>query len=267
MKKYDSKAGKSLPQDLQARRQMEDRIFNRLLVWLAVAAVAEIFFVIVNRFYVHARAGEINAMVAWHNVLFALLFVGLALFVICLLWGRSKRAKGIDTILPYAMAGGFLVLGLGSIAIRLDHNASHLVLGVIPGLAILVIIFYLYQKEFFPCALVSALGILALIMYRISGEAGKEYILGLALTLIVAGVCLLMMLTLKKNEGVMTLKGKPVQVLSGEANYVPYFITVVVALLITLCPLALGGAAAYYGIWALGAWVFILAVYFTSKLM
>ena len=44
-------------------------------------------------------------------------------------------------------------------------------------------------------------------------------------------------------------------------------ITVVVALLITLCPLALGGAAAYYGIWALGAWVFILAVYFTSKLM
>ena len=36
---------------------------------------------------------------------------------------------------------------------------------------------------------------------------------------------------------------------------------------LTLNALALGGAAAYYGIWALGAWVFILAVYFTSKLM
>ena len=34
-----------------------------------------------------------------------------------------------------------------------------------------------------------------------------------------------------------------------------------------LAPLALGTAMAYYGIWAMAAWLFILAVYFTSKLM
>ena len=267
MKKYDTKVGKNNLQDLQAKRQMEDRIFNRMLVWLAVAAVTEIYFVIVNRFYVHARAGEINAMVAWHSALLVLLFVGLALCAVCLLWGRKKLAKGQDTILPFAMAGGFLVMGLGSIAVRMSHPASHLVMGVIPGLAVLIIIFYLYQKEFFPCALVSAMGILTLVVYRISGGAGSKYQLGIGLTLIVAGVCLLCMLTLKKGDGALQVKGKPVQMLSPEANYLPFYISLVVAILVVLCPLLLGSAAAYYGIWALGAWVFILAVYFTSKLM
>ena len=267
MKKFDSKADKNALQDIQAKRQMEDRIFNRMLVWLAVAAVVEIYFVIVNRFYVHARAGEINAMVAWHSALLVLFAVGLVLFAVCVLWGRKKQASGHDTVLPFALGGGFLVMGLGSLAIRLSHSNSHLMLGVVPGLAVLAIIYYLYQKEFFPCALVSALGILALLLYRISGWAGKGYLLGVALTLVVAVASLALMLRLKKNEGVLTVKGRPQRVLSAEANYTPCFITIVVAAVIVLCPLAFGSAVAYYGIWALGAWVFILAVYFTSKLM
>ena len=267
MKKNDTKVGKLTTQDIQAKRQMEDRIFNRMLVWLAVAVVVEIFFVVVNRFYVHARAGEINAMVAWHTALLALLGVGVVLFVVFLLIGRHKNKQGIDTVLPYALAGGFLVMGLGSAAIRYAHGAAHIVLGVVPGLAVLLIIFYLYQKEFFPCALVSAMGILTLIAYRTAGGNGKRYLLCLGLTLIVTGVCLVLMLALKKGEGALTVGGKPTQLLSPEANYLPYFITVVVAILVILSPLVLGAAAAYYGIWVLGAWVFILAVYFTSKLM
>ena len=34
-----------------------------------------------------------------------------------------------------------------------------------------------------------------------------------------------------------------------------------------LAPLALGTAVAYYAIWVMAAWLFILAVYFTAKLM
>ena len=41
----------------------------------------------------------------------------------------------------------------------------------------------------------------------------------------------------------------------------------VVITAVLLAPLALGTAMAYYGIWAMAAWLFILAVYFTSKLM
>lgn len=265
MKKYDTKAEKT--QDIQAKRQMEDRIFNRMLVWLAVAVLVEVYFVIVNRFYAHALAGEINTMVAWHSALPVLVVVGLVLFAACLLWGRKNRARGKDSVLPYALAGGFLVVGAGSLVVRLSHSYSHLMMGVVPGLAILVVIFYLYQKEFFPCALVSALGILTLLLYRISGWAGKGYLLSLVVTLVVAVAGLLVMMKLKKNQGVLTIGGKPVRLFFLGANYISYFITIAICAVIVLCPLVLGSAAAYYGIWALGAWVFILAVYFTSKLM
>ena len=267
MKNNSIKAGKSASQELEAKRQMEDRIFNRMLVWLAVAVAVEIFFVLVNRFYVNARAGEIDNMVLWHKALLVLFFVGIVLFAACLIWGRRAHAQGKDMVLPYALSGGFLVMGIGSLLVRTSHSSSHLMLGIVPGLAILLIIFYLYQKEYFPCALVSGLGILTLLCFRLSGPGGKKYLLCLAATIVVTAVCLAVMLMLKKNSGRMTRKGEETALLSSGANYLPFFITAVLAVVICLCPLALGAAAAYYGIWVLGVWVFILAVYFTSKLM
>ena len=86
-------------------------------------------------------------------------------------------------------------------------------------------------------------------------------------TIVVAAVCLALMLKLKKNGGRMSWKEEQVELLASGANYLPYFVTAALAAVVCLCPLALGAAAAYYGIWILGAWVFILAVYFTSKLM
>lgn len=267
MKNNSINAGKNVSQDLEAKRRMEDRIFNRMLVWLAVALAVEIFFVLVNRFYIHARAGEIDSMVVWHKALLVLFFAGIVLFVFCLVWGRKNQARGKDLILPFALSGGFLVMGLGSLLIRMSHSSAHLILGIVPGLAILLIIFYLYQKEYFPCALVCGLGILTLICFRLSGPTGKKYLMCLAVTVIVAAVCLAVMLMLKKNGGRMTWKGERIELLPSGANYLPYFISAVLTVIVCLCPLALGAAAAYYGIWVLGVWVFILAVYFTSKLM
>ena len=267
MKNNNIRVRKSVPQDMDAKRRMEDRIFNRMLVWLAVAVVVEIYFIVVNRCYVNARAGEIDAMVAWHKALLVLFFVGVVLFVACLVWGKRKQDQGKDVILPFALSGGFLVMGLGSLLVRLSHSSSHLLLGIVPGLAILLIIFYLYQKEYFPCALVSAMGILTLICFRLSGPNGKKYLLCLAATIVVTAVCLAVMLKLRQNGGRLTWNGESVELLASGANYLPYFITAVLTIVVCLCPLALGAAAAYYGIWVLGAWVFILAVYFTSKLM
>ena len=261
------KAGKSVSHDLEEKRRMEDRIFNRMLVWLAVAVAVEIFFIFVNRFYVHAKAGEIDAMVAWHKALLFLFFAGVVLFMVFLAWGIKSKNQGEDRILPFALSGGFLVMGLGSLLVRMSHSSAHLILGIVPGLAVLLIIFYLYQKEYFPCALVSALGILTLLSFRLSGAAGKKYLLSLAVTIVVTAVCLAVMLKLKKNGGRIVWKGEQRELLPSGANYLPYFITAALTVVVCLCPLALGPAAAYYGIWILGAWVFILAVYFTSKLM
>ena len=71
----------------------------------------------------------------------------------------------------------------------------------------------------------------------------------------------------KKKNGMITIKGKEFALLQPGAAYPAYYLTAVISAVILLAPLALGAAVAYYAIWVMAAWLFILAVYFTSKLM
>ena len=65
----------------------------------------------------------------------------------------------------------------------------------------------------------------------------------------------------------ITVKGKEIALLQPGTAYPAYYLTTVISAVILLAPLALGAAVAYYAIWVMAAWLFILAVYFTSKLM
>ena len=254
------------------RRALEDRLFNKMMIWLVAAALTEIYFVIVNRFYVHARVAELSGAMIWRTLLLVFCAVGIVLFVVLLLLGRKKRAsEGSDTILPYAGGAACLVAGIGSLLMRTGStNMARLVLAAVPGLAVLALVFYLYQKEFFPCVLVGELGILSLLVFRTSGASTPAYYGLFAVTLIVAAFCIGFLYSVGKREGTVQLGGSTVRVLSSrepKGAVMACALTALVTLAVMLCPMFLGGAMAYYGIWILAAWLFILAVYFTSKLM
>ena len=85
--------------------------------------------------------------------------------------------------------------------------------------------------------------------------------------MIVAVAGLVLAQKLKASGGVLRWKDKALTILQPNAAYLPYYLTVVLTVVVLLAPLALGAAAAYYAIWVIAAWLFILAVYFTSKLM
>ena len=89
----------------------------------------------------------------------------------------------------------------------------------------------------------------------------------LILALVVALVGVVLAGKAKAKDGVLTLGGRDYQLFQPETAYLAFFLTVVITAVLLLAPLALGTAMAYYGIWAMAAWLFILAVYFTSKLM
>lgn len=254
--------------DRMEKRRMEDRIFSRMLVWLAGAAILEIFFVAANRYYVHARAGEMNGMLAWRAVLAGLGAAGIVLFFVFLFLAARNRTRSNASVLPNVLAGGSLTLGVGCLLIRtFGQNASRLMLAAVPGLAVLALVFYLYQKEFFPCVLAGEMGILSLLVFRTVGRAdGKYYVLLLA-TVLVAVCCAWLVYRAGRNGGVLTVGGRQIQAFSQEAGWKVCAVSAVVTAVVLLLPLILGGAMAYYGIWILGAWMFILAVYFTAKLM
>lgn len=140
-----------------------------------------------------------------------------------------------------------------------------MVLVVVPALGVLMMVYYLYQREFFASVLVGALGLLGLWMFRSFGTGTMYY------------GCLILPWSWRWSAWSWPGRPRPrtalspwvreYQLFQPETAYLAFFLTVVITAVLLLAPLALGTAMAYYGIWAMAAWLFILAVYFTSKLM
>ena len=225
--------------------------------------------VFINRFYVHTRVSELGIKMPLYKVLTVFPIAGAVLFVLFLVWAVKVRNgdSGKDGTLQAAVACGFLCMGVGGLLMRnLETTAAPMVLAVVPGLGVLMMVFYLYQKEFFGCAVIGGMGLLGFWVYR-TFLSGAVYYGYLALTLVIAAVGVALALKLKQKDGVWTIRGKEIVVLQPGAAYLPYYLTAAVTAILLLAPLALGAAVAYYAMWIMAAWLFILAVYFTSKLM
>ena len=271
MKKNETKGVRTKASEVRSQKeQMEDRAFNRMLLWLAGTVLTEVVLLLVNRYYIHARVEELEHLATIHTILGIAPIAGVVLFAGFLYWGLQQRKKGDehrDGIIQIILACAFLVMGVGAFGMRLyGAAAAPLILGIVPGLGVLMLVFYLYQKEFFACAFAGGLGILGLWVFRTIG-GGTNYYLYRVLALVVIAAGLALMLKLKKTDGVMEIRGKKVAVLQPGAAYPTNLITAAITAVLLIAPLALGAAVAYYAIWVMAAWLFILAVYFTSKLM
>ena len=271
MKKNETKGVRTKASEVRSQKeQMEDRAFNRMLLWLAGTVLTEVVLLLVNRYYIHARVEELEHIGTLYTILGIAPIVGVVLFAGFLYWGLKQKKKEDahrDGIIQIILACAFLVMGVGAFGMRLYGAAgAPLILGIVPGLGVLMLVFYLYQKEFFVCAVSGGLGILGLWAYRTTGGGTNYYIyLVAALVVIVAG--LVLVLKLKKGDGELVMGGKKVALFQPGAAYLTYYITAVITAVLLIAPLALGAAVAYYAIWVMAAWLFILAVYFTSKLM
>ena len=270
MKKNETKTGRTKPADVRTREQMEDRAFNRMLLWLAATVVVEVVMLLVNRFYVHARVEELGAVPTLSVILGIAPIVGIVLCALFLFWGfRIRKSDEVlqDGMIQFVLAAAFLCMGIGGWIMRTYGVAgAPMVLGVVPALGVLMLVFYLYQKEFFGCAIAGGLGILGMWIFR-SAVRGSTYYGYLVVALVVIVLGAVLAVSLKKKNGMITIKGKELALLQPGAAYPAYYLTAVISAVILLAPLALGAAVAYYAIWVMAAWLFILAVYFTSKLM
>jgi len=197
-------------------------------------------------------------------------YIGVILAIACAIWAflarKQDARRGIfriilATLFAAIAACSFLFLHVG--------NASIPVLLVgIPAAAGLTMIYYLYQREFFFVAIMAGLGILGLWVYR----ADSSRYPNLFYVYITVSLCILLILTLftmkiKKQEGNFIWREQVLSILKPEANYATIWATCILVAASFLITLALGAVFAYYALIVLVIWIFIMAVYFTSRLM
>jgi len=254
------------------RKKQEDIALTRALSWFGAAMVLEFLLLLVNKYYVNftADSASIAVALAMSTVIKVTTALGLIGAVVCGFFGwKNYKASGALPFLWLVLTAALLALGLGSGLIVLFYRAAvELLYILVPAAAVLALVYYLYQKEFFFSACGVGVGLLGLWLVR--KNSGTHDLLVTLYTVagaVVLLAILLLMLKLKKEQGVLTIKGTQYSILSKQSNYLPMFLSCALGLLALVAGLLLGSTAAFYLLFVLLAWLFVLLVYYTVKMM
>lgn len=257
---------KEFKEKRELREQQEAAVLRRVLLWLCVTVILEAYVLLTNRFLFHYRVGEIDMIETLRSAYGVSQFVFLGLCVVFGVWSytAAKKTQG-KGVLRSIVAGMFGAAAVCSFLFLRTGLASISVLQVaIPVMGVLILIYYLYQKEFFAISSLCAMGILGLWMFRTGGAQYPVIVysyMGVAVAVIV--LCAVGFAYLQKHEGMINA----LRFLPKDGKYSPVYVTCALVAALLLLPLVLGVVFAYYAIVALVIWVFIMAVYFTAKLM
>lgn len=246
------------------KKRREDQALNRVLWWFGGAVLLEFFLLLLNRFYIKLEGGAPLA----HTLavmLRTLTWVSLAAAVGLGVWWWLRRKKGGAAFVPGALTVAAAVLfGCALIAsVWTTLGVQFLYLSV-PAAAVLALIYYLYQREFFLVALQGGVALFAMWSYRklifLRVEAAYT-----ALALCAAAVIALEAFTfvLQRRDGKLGRR----RILAKQANYALLYVAGAVTLCALLAALLLGATAAYWALLLVVAWLFGAAVYYTVRLM
>lgn len=250
------------------QKAREDQALNRVLLWFGGAVLLEFLILLLNRFYIHFDASGTQLAYGLARFLRGLIWVSFACVVAGVIWAIVWRRKGKKTFLPVAVTVIWLALGLCALTATLWRAVGVQFLYVIvPVVAVLALIYYLYQREFFLVGALGALGLFALWSYRklITSQPTAVYaIFGVvaALTLLGAGFCLLV----QKGKGCLPGK-KKLRVLPPKAGYPLMYLGCLVNAASMVCALVWGLSAAYILLFVMMAWLFAVAIYYTVRMM
>lgn len=248
------------------RAKQEDEILTKVLWWIAGSVILEMLLLLLNKVYVNYTVEQIDLAYSLRGVFQVLAVVLPVCFVVLLALWLAARKAGRLTRLTGGLALAGLALAVCAVVIRIFDNSGVKFLYIaVPAAAVLALIYYLYQREFFCSAVLSALGLLGIkLLPRVKGASvlGYGYAAALAVILVAALVLFRM---LQKNQGKLSLKGKLTRVLPKNASYALLYVTCGVVAAVSVAAVVLGGLTVLYGV--LVAWLLILAVYYTVRLM
>lgn len=184
---------------------------------------------------------------------------------------RQAKRQQEDAILNRILILFVCAVAVEAILLILNHfipdsAVIHWLTILVPLAAVLAMVYYLFQRDFFCIALISAGGIFSLQLYRKlffthPFRIRCGFVLGFVL--LAAAAVLFILFQCKKSA----LPSQVQRFLSKDTNYPLLYITCALNAVLLALTLVLGGTAAYYLLFVLVGWLFVMAVYYVVKLM
>ena len=249
----------------EARRQQEDIALQRGLLWVVGAVVLEVLLVLLNRFYINYSLSEagVNTFLALHEVLKVARIAVPVAALAALLWTAWQLKQGKKYALPLIVTIALAALSICvHVAVKYRADGMSMLYWLVIAWAVLALVFYIYQREFFLGASACGMSVLALWFVRY-GAAGRPETLLVLAAIVVVG---LGALWLKKNDGVLSEKMN-LQFLPKKTSYAVLLVTCLASLAAVVVAMVAGDMVAYYLMFVMVAWLFALFVYYTVKMM
>jgi len=249
----------------RAQRQSEDdKVFNRMLLWLVGAVVVELLLFLLQKVYVEMIFDGVVAL-ALADFFHVFSIAGAIIAVGCLVWAVMNRRAGKPATLPIVIASVAAGLWVVSLLSYFLYAEGVRLLMLFPAAgAVLIIIFFLYQRPFFFNAMLTGGGLLALWLHRQYYMHHPRaitacFVAGVVVLVIAAALAV----QLRKTGG----KLGGFRVVPAESNYLMTFLTCAVTAVAMVLGLILGVSMSQYLMYVLVGWLFAQAVFFTVKMM
>lgn len=231
-----------------------DEPMTGAMKFFALGCIAELFLMIVRRYYVNGYAEQ---QIAWYDVyLKNLILVGVAVLVVGVvlsyLWRRNKKTR----FYGWAIAGLGAFVAAASALVLWNMSSLTLLSTLVPVVMVLGIVWNLYDRE---CALsLTLLGISLFMLWVCRRQLTSIYLGTIVKVAVVALIVALIVIA------VLTKQGKLTKLLSAKSQPTPVYVACGLSVL-ALAASLLSTVVAYYAMWALAIVVFGLAVYYTVK--
>lgn len=248
------------------RMAKSDRNVNRAMILLMVGLIAEFYLLMVNNYFVKGAVGQVLTMM---TVLKVLGIAGAALFGAGLvLWLMRKKWTRFAPAAPWLLSIGFFFAVSSQLMLKIYPQGTTVMCVLVPVAMLLGIVFLLYPREFSLQALALTAAMMA--MYLIHRGGGSDTWRGLVIGCSVFAALVIAALAVAvskagKNGGKLEKLGD-LRIVSVDGNYkLIYAVLAVCVAAIVIALFATG--IAYYGLWVLAVGTFLLAVYYTVKMM
>ena len=243
-----------MPKNPNSKPVKRDEPMTGAMKFFLAGCVAELYLLIVRRFYANGTA---NQMLAWYErYLFYVMGAGAVLLVagvVCaVLWKADKTKLGLA--LSLAAAGAFF--GLSALLFRWSMPMLTLFTVVVPVVMLMGILWSLYDRE---CALsLTILGTTIIALWICRKQLSSMYLGTYVKIFAVVYILVLIAAVL------LTKLGKLGKLLPAKASHLPVYVACGLSV-VSVAAALVSTTVAYYAMWILAIVVFALAVYYTVK--
>lgn len=253
---------KPVNQKKAQQQEQENITLNNIFNTFLGGLVAECYLFILYRGYI---AGSIDSLLAWHNVLQVLVWVGAAVLVGGGVLALVKKADGKlrKRGIFAAVLGAFFAIS-SWVAVTFFDTGVIAMCTIVPVLTVLALIYFLYQRECFvdTVMLSAALFVVWICGRGLDGLWSTVITVGAIGVIVLLAVSAVLVYRISRNEG----KLGRWQLFAADVDWRVTYLAIAVSAALVLLGLFLPGMG-YYLIWAAVLALFAEIAYYTSKMM